>query len=165
MALCQICAGLDLASIIQMKTLEGGEFIEAYPGSNDILHWLPGDNETQSPTASLFPYHATVADLVKNTNTCNLCRVVHRSITSTISLLEKITESTPTASSILTHRMFLCGSQRHQGLQIMSYDEHQGRSTPVYLLGEVGFAEDTGEFMADTSCFEFPCRVFILGIV
>ncbi|KAM0468751.1 hypothetical protein ACHAP7_010535 [Fusarium lateritium] len=143
MDLCQICASLDLASIIRMKVTAKHQFEKGYPKSEGVLRWIPGDYESRRAEASLVPYHTTVAGLIRNADICNLCQVVYRSITSTVDLLEKVTQSTPTVSSVLTHRVFICGLGLYQGLQIISYDENQDPSTPVYqLLGGVGFAND-----------------------
>ncbi|KAM0446215.1 hypothetical protein ACHAQK_001132 [Fusarium lateritium] len=154
MALCQICASLDLASIIRMKAIEGLRFLKGYPQSENILCWIPAHDESQRTEASLVPYHETVADLIKNADICNLCQVVYRSITPTVDLLEKITQPTPIVSLVLTHRVFLCSLEPYQGLRIISYDDNQDPSTAVYqLLGGVGFLKDTGEFMVDTLSF------------
>lgn len=154
--LCQLCSGLDLATIMQLMLEPDfyavrygkGDFCldnvtdwSDFEASENICHFgIYGPGHASFKYEDYFvPYHKTLEDLYQASKNCDLCQALLQSASGMIKIRKAISDPSywqkPSGEGL-----FLCGLGNGQGVQLMALD-----SFSTYApLGGVGFCVDNG---------------------
>ncbi|CAG7565803.1 unnamed protein product [Fusarium equiseti] len=155
--LCQLCSGLNLAAIMQLRlepdfspmraskedfSPEQVADWDSFEESENLFHFLlyKSNPATYKYEDAFVPYHETLGNLYHAAQECALCRVLLQSAAGIIKIRKGINGS-PFWQNSSGEGLFLCGLGNGQGIQLMALDRWY-TSRSYTLLGGLGFSVD-----------------------